>query len=61
MNLILQHLFDHLLNQSNPFFHEFVVKQLQNIRKQDQHQHDHEFLQQSNSLFLSIGICLFFK
>lgn len=57
MNLILQHLFDRLLNQSNPFFHGFVVEQLQNIRKQDQHQHDHEFQQQSNSLLL----CKFHK
>jgi hypothetical protein len=47
MNLILQHQFDHLLNQLSPFFHEFVAELLLNIKKQDQHLHDHEFQQQS--------------
>lgn len=47
MNSILQHQFDHLLNLSSPFFHGFVAGQLQNTMRQDQHQHDHEFQQQS--------------
>lgn len=47
MNSTLQHRFDHLLNRSSPFFHGFVVEQLQNIKKRDQHPHAHEFQQQS--------------